>query len=79
MKKLLYYIMAFIEHGLEGEIIKVLKKEKKLTVFDVGCYRGVFSKKGPRKLVFRHFYATLVLPDFCFQQILQKATAIRKN
>ena len=60
MKKLLYYIMTFIEHGLEGEIIKVLKKEKKLTVFDVGCYRGVFSKKvlelvGKKKIKFYLF------------------------
>jgi 2-polyprenyl-3-methyl-5-hydroxy-6-metoxy-1,4-benzoquinol methylase len=37
--------MTFIEPRLENEIIKVLKKEKELTVFDVGCYRGVFSKK----------------------------------
>ena len=37
--------MSLIEHGLENEIINVLKKEKKLTVFDVGCFRGVFSKK----------------------------------
>ncbi len=45
MKKFLYYIMTFIEPRLENEIIKVLKKEKKLTVFDVGCYKGVFAKK----------------------------------
>ena len=37
--------MSFIEHGLESEITKFLKKEKKLTIFDVGCYRGVFTKK----------------------------------
>ena len=37
--------MSLIEHGLENEIIKVLKKGKKLTVFDVGCYRGIFAKK----------------------------------
>ena len=37
--------MSLIEHGLKNEIIKVLKKEKKLTVFDVGCYKRVFAKK----------------------------------
>ena len=37
--------MSLIEHGLKNEIIKVLKKEKKENIFDVGCYRGVFSKK----------------------------------
>ena len=52
--------MSLIEHGLESEIIKVLKKEKELTVFDVGCYRGVFSKKilelfGKKKIKFHLF------------------------
>ena len=60
MKKFLYYIMSLIEHGLENEIIKALKKEKELTVFDVGCYRGVFSKKilklfGKKKIKFHLF------------------------
>ena len=52
--------MSLIEHGLESKIINVLKKEKKLTVFDVGCYRGVFSKKiidlvGKKKIKFYLF------------------------
>ena len=60
MKKFLYYIMTFIEPRLENEIIKVLKKEKELTVFDVGCYKGVFSKKilelfGKKKIKFHLF------------------------
>ena len=60
MKKLIYYIMSLIEHGLEDDILKVLKKEKKLTVFDVGCYRGVFTKKilkfvGKKKIKFYLF------------------------
>ena len=60
MKKFLYYIMSLIEHGLENEIIKALKKEKELTVFDVGCYKGVFSKKilelfGKKKIKFHLF------------------------
>ena len=37
--------MSLIEHGLDNEIIKFLKKEEKLTIFDVGCYRGVFTNK----------------------------------
>ena len=37
--------MTLIEHGLESKIINFLEKEKKLTVFDVGCYKGVFTKK----------------------------------
>ena len=31
--------------GLENQIVELLKKEKKLTVFDVGCYRGSFTEK----------------------------------
>ena len=54
--------MTFIEPRLENEIIKVLKKEKELTVFDVGCYKGVFSKKilelvGKKKIRFYLFDA----------------------
>ena len=43
--KLLYYIFNYIlTHSFEREILKILKKEKKLVIFDVGCYRGVFTK-----------------------------------
>jgi FkbM family methyltransferase len=48
MKKIIYYILTFgirMEHKLEDKILNILKKGKKLTVFDVGCYRGVFTEK----------------------------------
>ena len=48
MKKIIYYILTFgvrMEHELEDKILNILKKGKKLTVFDVGCYRGVFTEK----------------------------------
>ena len=46
MKKLLYFfINLFTFRGLENEIIKYLNKSKFPVVFDVGCYRGLFSKK----------------------------------
>jgi FkbM family methyltransferase len=45
MKKLLYFFMTLIDVGLENKIIEFLKKEKKLIIFDVGCYRGSFTKK----------------------------------
>ena len=42
---LLYYIFNYIlTHSFEREILKILKNEKKLVIFDVGCYRGVFTK-----------------------------------
>jgi len=52
--------MTLIEHGLENKIINFLEKEKKLTVFDVGCYKGVFTKKiqelvGKKKIKFYLF------------------------
>jgi len=37
--------MTLIDMGLENQIVELLKKEKKLTVFDVGCYRGSFTEK----------------------------------
>jgi len=45
MKKLIYYILNYFSHNLEGQIVNLLKKEKKLVIFDVGCFRGVFSRK----------------------------------
>tara|TARA_B100000745_G_scaffold1203_1_gene993 strand:- start:872 stop:1630 length:759 start_codon:yes stop_codon:yes gene_type:complete len=43
--KLLYYIFNYIlTHSFEREISKILKNQKKLVIFDVGCYRGVFTK-----------------------------------
>ena len=43
--KLFYYLANYtLQHSLEKEIIKILKNEKKLIIFDVGCYRGIFVK-----------------------------------
>ena len=44
MKKLIYYILNYTFHRFEPEIMKILKNEKKLVIFDVGCFRGVFTK-----------------------------------
>ena len=44
MKKLIYYILNFTFHRFEAKIIKILKNEKNLVVFDIGCFRGVFTK-----------------------------------
>ena len=45
MKKLIYYILNYTFHNLESKIVNILKREKRLVVFDVGCYRGIFSRK----------------------------------
>ena len=45
MKKLIYYLLNYSFHSLENKIVNILKKEKRLVVFDVGCYRGIFSRK----------------------------------
>tara|TARA_Y100000310_G_scaffold266717_1_gene278353 strand:- start:2543 stop:3292 length:750 start_codon:yes stop_codon:yes gene_type:complete len=43
--KLFYYLANYtLQHSFEKEIIKLLKNEKKLIIFDVGCYRGIFTK-----------------------------------
>ena len=42
--KLLYYLANFtLQHSFEKKIIKLTQKEKKLVIFDVGCYRGIFT------------------------------------
>ena len=44
MKKLIYYILNYLFlHSLEPKIMELLKAEKKLVIFDVGCFRGVFT------------------------------------
>ncbi len=43
--KLFYYLANYtLQHSFEKEIIKLLKNEKKLIIFEVGCYRGIFTK-----------------------------------
>ena len=43
--KLFYYLANYtLQHSYEKEIIKLIKKERKLVIFDVGCYRGIFVK-----------------------------------
>ena len=46
MKKLIYYIYdKLLFAQLENKIVNLLKKEKKLVIFDVGCFKGVFSRR----------------------------------
>ena len=57
--------MTLIDMELESKIIKFLKKEKKLTIFDVGCYRGAFVKKilefvGKKKIKCKEIYSKAV-------------------
>ena len=43
--KLLYYLANYtLQHSFEKKVINFLKKEKKLIIFDIGCYRGIFTK-----------------------------------
>ena len=44
MKKLIYYILNYLFlHSLEPKIMEILEAEKKLVIFDVGCFRGFFT------------------------------------
>ena len=43
--KLFYYLANYtLQNSFEKKIIKLIKNKRKLVVFDVGCYRGVFTK-----------------------------------
>ena len=44
MKNLLYFILNLTFPKFEKNIIEILKNEKDLVIFDVGCYKGVFVK-----------------------------------
>ena len=54
--KLFYYLANYtLQHSFEKEIIKLIKKERKLVIFDVGCYRGIFVKSILNLLKKRNF------------------------
>ena len=43
--KILYFVLDhFISNCFHKQITKLVKNEKKLIIFDVGCYRGSFTK-----------------------------------
>jgi len=44
LKSIFYYIVNYTYPSFEKSIIRILKNEKKLIIFDIGCYRGVFTK-----------------------------------
>ena len=45
MKKFIYYLLNIFAHNMETEIVDILKRKKKVVIFDVGCFKGVFSRK----------------------------------
>ena len=45
MKKFIYYLLNIFAHNMETEIVDILKTQKKIVIFDVGCFKGVFSRK----------------------------------
>lgn len=44
-KNFIYYILNFSFQNFDRELFKTLKKKRKITIFDIGCYKGVFFKK----------------------------------
>ena len=43
--KYLYFALnRFLNNSFHKQITKLVKNEKKLVIFDVGCYRGIFTK-----------------------------------
>ena len=43
--KFLYFALnQFLSNSFHKQITKLVKNEKKLVIFDVGCYRGIFTK-----------------------------------
>ena len=43
--KLFYYLANYtLQHTFEKEVVKFINKKRRLVIFDVGCYRGIFVK-----------------------------------
>ena len=43
--KLFYYLANYtLQNSFEKEVINLVKHKSKLVIFDVGCYRGIFTK-----------------------------------
>ena len=43
--KLFYYLANYtLQNSFEKEVINLVKNKSKLVIFDVGCYRGIFTK-----------------------------------
>ena len=43
--KLFYYLANYtLQHTFEKEVVKFINNKKRLVIFDVGCYRGIFAK-----------------------------------
>jgi len=54
--KFLYFALnQFLSNSFHKQITKLVKNEKKLVIFDVGCYRGIFVKKILNLLKKRNF------------------------
>ena len=57
MKKILYFLINLLTfRGLENDIIEHLSKIKFPIIFDVGCYRGLFSRKIYNKIKKKNSY-----------------------
>ena len=43
--KLFYYLANYtLQHTFEKEVLKFINNKRRLVIFDVGCYRGIFVK-----------------------------------
>ena len=45
LKNFIYYILNLSFINFDAELFSLLKNKKKITIFDIGCFKGVFFKK----------------------------------
>mgnify|MGYP001224472893 FL=1 len=45
LKNFIYYILNLSFQNFDAELFSLLKNKKKITIFDIGCFKGVFFKK----------------------------------
>ena len=45
LKNFIYYILNLSFQNFDAELFSILKNKKKITIFDIGCFKGVFFKE----------------------------------
>ena len=45
LKNIIYYLLNLTFYNFEKKLIELTSKKKKLTIFDVGCFKGFFFRK----------------------------------
>ena len=54
LKNIIYYLLNLSFHDFDKELFKILKNNNNITIFDIGCFKGVFFKKFYNSRLFKN-------------------------